>query len=60
MVLVVLGMVDEDRAVALIDFETILLLLGMMPIVAMRRRSGVFSACSCSPTRCPMIGTCGT
>lgn len=43
MVLVVLGIVDERHAVTLIDFETILLLLGMMTIVAVLRRSGVFS-----------------
>jgi Na+/H+ antiporter NhaD/arsenite permease-like protein len=42
-VLAVLGVVDEHHAVSLIDFETILLLLGMMVIVAVLRRSGVFS-----------------
>jgi Na+/H+ antiporter NhaD/arsenite permease-like protein len=42
-VLVVFGVVDEHHAVSLIDFETILLLLGMMVIVAVLRRSGAFS-----------------
>jgi len=43
MVLVVLRVVDEHHAVGFIDFETILLLLGMMIIVAILRRSGAFS-----------------
>jgi len=43
MVLVVLRVVDEHHAVSFIDFETILLLLGMMIIVAILRKSGVFS-----------------
>jgi Na+/H+ antiporter NhaD/arsenite permease-like protein len=43
MILVILRVVDEHHAVGFIDFETILLLLGMMIIVAVLRRSGVFS-----------------
>jgi Na+/H+ antiporter NhaD/arsenite permease-like protein len=43
MALVILGVVEEHHAVGFIDFETILLLLGMMIIVAILRRSGVFS-----------------
>jgi Na+/H+ antiporter NhaD/arsenite permease-like protein len=43
MVLVILRVIDEHHAVGFIDFETILLLLGMMIIVAILRRSGVFS-----------------
>ncbi len=43
MFLVILRVVDEHDAVGFIDFETILLLLGMMTIVAVLRRSGVFS-----------------
>jgi Na+/H+ antiporter NhaD/arsenite permease-like protein len=43
MVLVVLRVIDEHHAVSFIDFETILLLLGMMIIVAILRKSGVFS-----------------
>ena len=43
MILVVLRVVDEHHAVSFIDFETILLLLGMMIIVAILRKSGVFS-----------------
>jgi len=43
MVLVILRVVEEHHAVGYIDFETILLLLGMMIIVAILRRSGVFS-----------------
>lgn len=41
--LVVLNVVEEHHAATLIDFETILLLLGMMIIVGVLRRSGVFS-----------------
>lgn len=43
MILVILRVADEHHAVGFIDFETILLLLGMMIIVAILRRSGVFS-----------------
>jgi Na+/H+ antiporter NhaD/arsenite permease-like protein len=43
MILVILRVVDEHHAVGFIDFETILLLLGMMIIVSVLRRSGVFS-----------------
>jgi Na+/H+ antiporter NhaD/arsenite permease-like protein len=42
-VLVMLGILDEREAATFVDFETILLLLGMMVIVAVLRRSGVFS-----------------
>ncbi len=42
-ILVILRVADEHHAVGFIDFETILLLLGMMIIVAVLRRSGVFS-----------------
>jgi Na+/H+ antiporter NhaD/arsenite permease-like protein len=45
-VLLVLGIVDEHHAATLIDFETILLLLGMMIMVAVLRRSGIFSLLS--------------
>jgi Na+/H+ antiporter NhaD/arsenite permease-like protein len=43
MVLVILRVADEHHAVGYIDFETILLLMGMMIIVAILRKSGVFS-----------------
>lgn len=43
MILVILRVVDEHDAVGFIDFETILLLMGMMIIVAVLRKSGVFS-----------------
>ena len=43
MILVILRVVDEHHAVGFIDFETILLLLGMMIIVGVLRRSGAFS-----------------
>jgi Na+/H+ antiporter NhaD/arsenite permease-like protein len=43
MILVVVGVADERHAISFVDFETILLLLGMMIIVAVLRRSGVFS-----------------
>ncbi len=46
MVLLVLHVIDEHEAVAMIDFETIMLLLGMMSIVAILRKSGVFSLLS--------------
>jgi Na+/H+ antiporter NhaD/arsenite permease-like protein len=43
MLLVVLGVVGDREAATLVDFETILLLLGMMIMVGVLRRSGVFS-----------------
>ena len=46
MVLLILHVVDEHEAVQMIDFETIMLLLGMMSIVAILRRSGVFAMLS--------------
>jgi Na+/H+ antiporter NhaD/arsenite permease-like protein len=46
MVLLLLHVVDEHTAVGLIDFETIMLLLGMMAIVAVLRHSGFFSIMS--------------
>ena len=39
-------MVDEHEAVKLIDVETIMLLLGMMSIVVILRKSGVFTLLS--------------
>jgi Na+/H+ antiporter NhaD/arsenite permease-like protein len=45
-VLVILGILDEREAARFVDFETILLLLGMMVMVAVLRRSGVFSLLS--------------
>lgn len=38
--------IEEHRAVSFIDFETIVLLLGMMAIVAILRRSGFFAILS--------------
>ncbi len=46
MVLMVLHVVDERSAVHFIDFETIMLLLGMMTIVSVLRRSGFFTMVS--------------
>jgi len=46
MVLLMLHVVDEHEAAALIDFETIMLLLGMMSIVAVLRKSGFFAILS--------------
>ena len=46
MVLLMLHVVPEHEAAALIDFETIMLLLGMMSIVAVLRKSGLFSIIS--------------
>ena len=46
MVLLILHVVGEHEAAAMIDFETIMLLLGMMSIVAVLRKSGIFSILS--------------
>lgn len=46
MVLLSLHVIDEHQAVALIDVETIMLLLGMMSIVVILRKSGVFTLLS--------------
>jgi Na+/H+ antiporter NhaD/arsenite permease-like protein len=46
MVLLMLHVVSEHEAAALIDFETIMLLLGMMSIVAVLRKSGFFAVIS--------------
>ncbi|MGB8336666.1 MAG: SLC13 family permease, partial [Desulfobacterales bacterium] len=46
MVLLVLHIIDEHTAVGFIDFETIMLLLGMMTIVAILRKSGFFTIVS--------------
>ena len=46
MLLVVFHCVSEHEAVGFIDFETIMLLLGMMSIVAILRKSGFFSIIS--------------
>jgi Na+/H+ antiporter NhaD/arsenite permease-like protein len=46
MVLLILHVVSEHKAVEFIDFETIMLLLGMMSIVAILRKSGFFSIVS--------------
>ena len=45
-VLVVSGIVSDHDAVQMIDFETIMLLLGMMIIVGILRRSGFFTLVS--------------
>jgi Na+/H+ antiporter NhaD/arsenite permease-like protein len=44
--LLVLHIIDERRAIEFIDFETIMLLLGMMTIVAILRKSGFFTIVS--------------
>jgi Na+/H+ antiporter NhaD/arsenite permease-like protein len=46
MVLLILHVVEEHEAVSYIDTETIMLLLGMMTIVAILRRTGVFTMLS--------------
>lgn len=46
MILLVLHVIDEHTAVEFIDFETIMLLLGMMTIVAILRKSGFFTIVS--------------
>ena len=45
-VLVIGGIVNDHEAVQMIDFETIMLLLGMMIIVGILRRSGFFTLVS--------------
>jgi Na+/H+ antiporter NhaD/arsenite permease-like protein len=44
--LLVLHIIDERSAIEFIDFETIMLLLGMMTIVAILRKSGFFTIVS--------------
>ena len=46
MVLLMVHVIDEHTAAKLIDFETIMLLLGMMSIVAVLRKSGFFAIIS--------------
>ena len=46
MVLLALHIIDEHTAIEFIDFETIMLLLGMMMIVAILRKSGFFTIVS--------------
>ena len=46
MVLLALHVIDEHHAVGLIDSETIMLLLGMMSIVVILRKSGIFTLLS--------------
>ncbi|KJS31103.1 MAG: hypothetical protein VR64_12845 [Desulfatitalea sp. BRH_c12] len=46
MVLLTLRVVSEHQAIEFIDFETIMLLLGMMSIVAILRKSGFFTIIS--------------
>jgi Na+/H+ antiporter NhaD/arsenite permease-like protein len=46
MVLLIVHVIDEKTAVGFIDFETILLLMGMMAIVAVLRKSGFFTILS--------------
>ncbi len=45
-ILVLFHVVDKEEAIGLIDFETILLLMGMMAIVAVLRTSGFFTILS--------------
>ncbi len=46
MVLLALHVTDEHHAMGMIDVETIMLLLGMMSIVVILRKSGIFSLLS--------------
>jgi len=46
MVLLIMHVVDEHEAMSYIDTETIMLLLGMMTVVAILRRTGVFTMLS--------------
>ena len=42
MVLLILGVIDEHAAAGFIDFETIMLLIGMMGIVAVLKKTRLF------------------
>jgi Na+/H+ antiporter NhaD/arsenite permease-like protein len=42
-ILIILNVIEEHRAVEMIDFETIMLLLGMMTLVAIIKKTGFFS-----------------
>jgi len=44
MVMILVGVIDQDRAIAGEDFNTLALLIGMMLLVAQARRSGMFQA----------------
>lgn len=44
--LIILNIIEEHRAVEMIDFETIILLLGMMTLVAIIKKTGFFSIIS--------------
>ncbi len=46
MILLAFHVVDEHQAMSLVDVETIMLLLGMMSIVVILRKSGVFTLLS--------------
>jgi Na+/H+ antiporter NhaD/arsenite permease-like protein len=41
--LIILNVIEEHRALEMIDFETIILLLGMMTLVAIVKKTGFFS-----------------
>ncbi len=43
MALLILGVIDEHAAASYIDFETIMLLIGMMGIVAVLKKTGFFA-----------------
>ncbi|MCB2148636.1 MAG: ArsB/NhaD family transporter [Deltaproteobacteria bacterium] len=43
MTLLILGVIDEHAAASFIDFETIMLLIGMMGIVAVLKKTGFFA-----------------
>jgi len=43
-VMILAGVIDQDRAIAGEDFNTLALLIGMMLLVAQARRSGMFQA----------------
>jgi Na+/H+ antiporter NhaD/arsenite permease-like protein len=43
MALLIIGMIDEHAAASFIDYETIMLLIGMMGIVAVLKKTGFFA-----------------
>ena len=45
-ILILLHVIDEHQAIEFIDFETIMLLFGMMIIVSVLKHSGLFSIIS--------------
>src|SRR5690348_7867050 len=50
-VMIIVGVLDQDEAIRGIDFNTIALLTGMMVLVSIARRSGMFEAMAISAAK---------